>query len=258
MPSPFPGMDPYLESPELWPDVHATLMNAVREQLVPKLRPRYFVGVERRVYLVEEGDPGRSMIVPDAVILAERNKARSSAPAPAARRIPTVLLTMLEDLEVGELRLLIRRVGTRELVTVIELLSPTNKVGGSRGRDVYLAKRREVLRSRVHLVEIDLLRGGERIPSADPLPPGDYLVHVSRADKRPQGEVYSWMLRDGVPEIAVPLGEGDTDVELDLGLGLQQSYDRGGYDLVLDYKSPPVPLLRAEDRAWASELCSRA
>jgi hypothetical protein len=246
-------MDPYLESPELWPGVHSTLMSMIREQLVPKLRPKYFVDVERRVYLLEEGDPARSVIVPDAVILAERTKARSGEAPPSTRRKPAVLTTMLEDIEIGELRLVVQRVGTRELVTVIELLSPTNKLAGSRGRDIYLAKRRDVLRSHVHLVEIDLLRGGERIPSPEPLPPGDYLVHVSRAEKRPRGEVYTWTVRETVPEIAIPLGKSDADVELDLGLALRGTYDRGGYDLVLNYRVPPMPPLRGDDQVWASE-----
>jgi hypothetical protein len=245
-------MDPWLESPDPWPGVHTTAVAVLREQLVSKLPRTYYVDVERRVYLLEDGDPAQRVIVPDTIVLSEgRHRSRRAAPSRPPRHSPTVLVTVPDDIEVREPRLVVRRVGTRELVTVIELLSPANKTHGSHGRDVYLSKRREVLHSRVHLVEIDLLRAGERIPLRDSLPEGDYLVHVSRVEMRPRGEIYAWTVRDEVPEIAIPLAEGDADVTLDLGLVVKHVYDRGGYDRIVDYLSPPDPPLRSKDRPWA-------
>ena len=168
-----------------------------------------------------------------------------------------MLHMVADEIEVRESRLVVRAVGDRALVTVIEVLSPANKAAGSRGRDEYLSKRREVLRSSVHMIEIDLLRAGNPIPSVDPLPEGDYHVHVSRAPLRPRGEVFSWSLRDSIPEILVPLSQGDADVVLDLGAAVRSVYDRGGYDLVVDYGAPLDPPLRSEDAGWAASLLKR-
>ena len=218
MASPFPGMDPYLEAPALWPDVHGNLITEIQAVLGAQVRPKYFVGIERRVYILEEDD-------------------------------------MAEEIEVQERFLAVRRLPGRELVAVIEILSPANRTPGSRGREEYLAKRRQTFRSSVHLVEIDLLRAGARIPSVDPLPSCDYLAHVSRTSLRPRGEVYAWGVREPPPTIPVPLGEGDPDAVLDLARAIRQVFDRVGYELIVDYDGPPPePPLRAEDAAWADEL----
>lgn len=252
MPSPFPGVDPYLEAGSLWAGVHASLIGILREMLVPQVRPRYFVDIEHRVYVLDEDDPARRQIVPDVALITS---GRPGAPAGGTGAAsPSVLLMVLDELEVTEPRLVVRDVGTKTLVTVIEVLSPTNKATGSRGRDEYLTKRREVLRSGVHLVEIDLLRAGARIPSADPLPACDYMAHVSRVRMRPRGEVFAWSVRDPASVIPVPLRDADADVTLDLGAVLRATYERGGYDLAIDYRRPPEPPLRADDAAWAATL----
>lgn len=161
---------------------------------------------------------------------------------------------MAQEVEVSEPRLVIRAARDRTVVTVVELLSPVDESSpASRGRQEYLARRRDVLRSEANLVEIDLLRGGLGIPSVDPLPPGDYHAHVSRVALRPRGEVFSWWLRDPLPALPIPLRE-DHEVQLDLGEALARAYDQGGYDVEIDYHRPPEPPLRAEDRAWAEEL----
>lgn len=254
MPSPFPGMDPYLEAPDHWPGVHTRLVATIGDVLVPQVRPRYFVDLERRVYILDEDDPAQRRIVPDLSLIRRRGPgpAAPQADAATAPQAPAVLLMVQEPVEVRESRLVIRTAGALELVTVIELLSHANKTRGSHGRDEYLAKRREVLLSPVHLIEIDLLRAGVPFPSIDPLPAGDYRVHVSRAARRPRGEVFTWTVRDAAPVIPVPLRPGDPDATLDLGQVLRLTYDRAGYDVLLDYARPPDPPLGPDDAAWAA------
>lgn len=252
MPSPFPGMDPWLESPDLWPGVHATIISILRELLAPSVRPRYFVDIERRVYVLDEDDPARRFVVPDLAIPHQATKTPKRSSTAAAPTGTMVTMVVEHEVEVRESRLLVRSVPDRTLVTVIEVLSPSNKAPGSRGQSEYLDKRRELLRSPVHFVEIDLLRAGAPLPSRDPLPAGDYLAHVSRAPQRPQGEVFTWTVRDPAPSIPIPLRPGETEPRLDLSRALQLVYERGGYDLELDYSRQPEPPLSPEDAAWAA------
>lgn len=256
MPSPFPGVDPYLEAPALWRGVHGRLAVHMGDVLSEALGGRYFVDVEERVYVLEEDDPAQRFFIPDAVISARRRR-REGAPAetgpsPETGSVAPAVLFMVEDvLEVREPRLVIQDVEAREVVTVVEVLSAANKALGSRGRSEYLAKRREVLRSPIHLVEIDLLRAGARFPSLDPLPPGDYYIHVSRAAGRPRGEVYAWPLRRSIPVVPVPLREGDADARLDVAEALRRTYEQAHYERRIDYAAPPPPPpLPPDDAAW--------
>jgi hypothetical protein len=247
-------MDPYLEAPSIWPGVHSRLIAAMSEHLTAKLAPRYFVDVERRVYLLGEDDEAYGQIVPDLTVL--RRRGPRAAPESGALQAPTILFTALSEVEVREPHLVVYALPSRAVVTIVELLSPTNKTTGSRGRQEYLAKRREVLASRTHLVEIDLLRGGARIPSS-PAFTSDYYVHVSRVSMRPQGEIYGFSLREPIPSVPIPLSEKDPDTILELGQVVTQTYERARYDLLLDYKSPPDPPLRAEDTDWAQGVVEK-
>lgn len=140
---------------------------------------------------------------------------------------------------------------SRRIVTVIELLSPTNKRPGA-DREQYLAKRKELLRSQAHVVEIDLLRGGPRMPM-EPGVATPYCVMVSRQEERPRVGVWPVALRDALPTIPIPLLEGDADASLDLQAVLTRVYDDFGYANVL-YRNPPDPPLEEEDAAWARDL----
>ena len=150
--------------------------------------------------------------------------------------------------------LTLRERETREVVTVIEVLSPLNKRSGSRGQRQYLRKREAVLQSVAHLIELDLLRGGQRPPMFEPLPPGDYYASVSRERLRPKVEVYAWPLPHPLPPIPVPLAENDRDVTLDLQAVFNTVYDRVGYDYSLDYRRSVEPPLSEPDAAWVREL----
>jgi hypothetical protein len=144
----------------------------------------------------------------------------------------------------------------RRLVTCIEVLSPTNKRG--QGREEYLARRARLLRSSAHLLEIDLLREGQRLPMLEPLPPAPYFVFIGRSEDRPETSVWPVYLEAHLPRVAVPLLAGDPDVELDLQHAVCNVYDQCGYDLNADYTRPPEIPLDPQAAAWSDELLRAA
>lgn len=141
------------------------------------------------------------------------------------------------------------------LVTVIEILSPSNKRTNHDDGQEYRRKRRELFRSSVHLLEIDLLRAGDRMPLAEPVPEAPYYVMLSREECRPGVHVWPIQLQDRLPQVPVPLLEGDSDVVLDLGAAVASVYERGAFERRLDYSvAPPPPALPDADAAWIDAL----
>jgi hypothetical protein len=257
MPSPFPGMDPYLENPRLWPDVHHELISVAREMLNVQLRPKYYVRVEERVYISDETDPGRTVLIPDLRVADRPASSGATLPARAVLEADeSVEMTTLLDDEIHESRMEIIDHASRRVVTVIEIVSPTNKVPGSQGRASYLQKRKEVMTSSSHWVEIDLLRQGAPFTARETLPPCAYLVHVSRVQRRPKARVWPVQLRKRLPVVPVPLRPEDADMMLDLQTVLTTVYDRAAYDLAIDYRGEPVPPLTGSDIEWANEILS--
>lgn len=251
--SPFPGMDPYLEHPELWPEVHNRLIVAIADSLAPKLRPKYRVAIEKRTYLTSGEDlifVGR----PDATVLSQQpitiGIQRTSTSHPSSQPI-TVGLPIPETLRESYLE--VRDVAAGEVVTALEVLSPSNKRLGE-GRRTYELKRQRILASLTHLVEIDLLRGGEPMPTLHDEFQTTYRVLISRAARRPLGDLYSFGIRGEIPSFPLPLRSEDAEPWVDLQTLLNQTYDRAGYDLVIDYSHPPVPPLPEEDAAWVNAL----
>jgi len=265
MPSPFPGMDPYLEDPGSWPDLHHRLISHIGAQLGRTVRPKYVVRVEDRVYIT--GDDASKAIVPDvhlrrAGASGQRRPRRPVETTPAARgpdpgggtaAVAVAATTAgLGELEGREARLQVLDRRDRRVVTVIEILSPANKVAGSEGWASFDAKRREVIASTSHWVEVDLLRGGKGVETREPLPPHDYLVYVSRADRRPP-DALAWPVRlsQPLPVVPIPLAGDDPDVPVDLQAALTAAYDEAGYDLDVDYRLEPVPPLEDDWAAWS-------
>ena len=253
MNTPFPGMDPWLEHPILWPDVHNRLIAALADVIAPLIAPRYFVRMERRVYLVHPSDAELAGI-PDLNILRERLFPYAPAAPPPAGAY-AVDLPAAEEVELGQLAVYAVDAPTKErwLVTVIEVLSPVNKLSKD-GRQKYLEKRAELLGKRVSLVEIDLLRAGEPLPMAGAVPHGDYRVVVARGWQRPRAYVYPCTLRDPLPDFPLPLQRGEAEPLVPLNATLHGLYARARYDLELDYALAPKPPLRAEDAEWARQL----
>lgn len=257
MPSPFPGMDPHLERPSLWPDVHNELISTCRELLNQRLRPKYVARTEERVFVAAEEDPERAIYIPDLRVARRpgRHKPRGSAPRGAIAVTEPVELTTLTPDEFREPRIEIRATDNdRPVVAVIEILSPTNKIVGSAGRASFLGTKEEILASPAHWVEIDLLREGAHPSFRSFLGPHEYAVHVSPADRRPKGRVWPIRLRDRLPVIGVPLRKPDADVPLDLQEALNLAYDRAAYDMTVDYRDDPIPPLPADLARWAAKL----
>jgi hypothetical protein len=182
----------------------------------------------------------------------------STAHSATATAVAPVECELPMSEERREAFLVIRERESLEVVTVLETLSPSNKRLGTTGRQQYLTKRETVLESRSHLIELDLLRGGARLPVVGRLPPGEFYAIVSRAGRRPKAEVYAWTLRHLLPTIPVPLKQGDPDVPLDLQAVFNTAYDRARYNLSLDYRRPLDPPLNADQSAWALQLIESA
>jgi len=244
-------MDPYLEAPSIWPDVHTSLMSIFREQLTPLLAPKYLAELETQVVIDYLDDDPQAMLPDVSITSAEVSVEAPSAVAVAAPTPVQVLVPM--DVPTRLVSVYIRQRETARLVAVIELLSPVNKRRG-RGREEYIEKRRTFLTSPVHLIEIDLLRRYPRMPFDDPLPPAHYLVMVCKAGERPRSSVWPISMRQSLPTIPIPLLAPDPPVPLALGQALRTAYERARYDLRVDYRQPPVPPLSLADVAWAAAL----
>jgi hypothetical protein len=244
-------MDPYLEHPSAWPNVHHRLMTAIADDLAPQLLPKYQVLIEERIYQVETQD---SILVgaPDLLVQQLRPdlKAGTSAVASPASEPIAVTLAIPETVRQGYLE--VRELATGQVVTVIEVLSPINKRAG-KGRLDYENKRTLILSSSSNFVEIDLLRQGRPMPiqvSAE----SQYRILVSPEEKRPHADLYAFNLPDPIPVFALPLRAEDHLPTVDLRRLLNGIYERSGYGLVIDYTQPAVPALSGADAAWVKEL----
>jgi predicted transcriptional regulator len=195
MPSPFPGMDPYLEHPGMWPEVHHRLISAIAEALEQTLSLDYRVAIEKH-------------------------------------------LTSPEEFKAGYLE--IQDIATGEVVTTIEV-------------STHKPKPQTVLGSQTHLVEINLLRGGEAMPMVGQVTASDYRILVSRSASRPRAELYAFNLEEPIPIVGIPLKSGDAEVALDLQTLLARIYDRARYALTIDYTQTPVPALRKSAQDWANK-----
>ncbi len=269
MPSPFPGMDPYLEAPDTWPDFHDALAAEIRGELNRVLPRHYYARLEMRPEIGIVGDETPRRIVPDVAIVKPRS------PAAAAAREGGVAL--LEEPRVASSPSVWMRIPNEPLrhhfveirdaarghvlVTLIEIASPTNKRPGP-DRRAYMAKQQEILGSDTSLIELDLLRGGQSLiggPSVveaaahlEPRP--DYLVFVSRAWQRGaelQYQLFPIRLDERLPCIDVPLREDETEPPLDLQYVFQRAYDGGPYSRgAVDYDHPPDPPVRPDLSDW--------
>ena len=255
-PNPFPGMNPYLESVNLWPGVHNRIIVELSKDLARRLRPDYVVSIEERVYVTEpNGSNGRAgQRIPDAVALADRDAVGAAAtavaePDPAAGAIAVALPTV--DLE-RQLYLEVRRVDNQEVVAVIELLSPTNKYMD--GRKEYLAKRAEVKYSTAHLVEIDLLRAGAPMPVVGDVPPSHYRILVANARLGPSADLYAFNLQNPIPYFVLPLVAGAEGIAVNLNPIVGEAYTGGAYDLIINYTQNPEPPLSDADCLWLDQL----
>ena len=259
MPSPFPGMDPYLESPLLWHDVHQRLAAQISRQLAPRLAPRYVARLETRFVSSAPDEQTGGILYPDVDITSVQLREQATVTyqvrtgdADTVTPSPPLLLRVAPIERIRLVTVEIRDAAQNRLVTSIEILSPVNKWGT--GLQEYRRKRETVFASEAHLLEIDLLRQGVRVPRLFGLPKADYFVFLTRAERGEVVETWPFGVRDPLPVVVVPLLPGDDDVPLDLGRALRTIYDEARYDLSIDYSVPPVPPLSDEDAEWAQTL----
>jgi hypothetical protein len=250
MASPFPGMNPYLENPDLWPEVHHLLIGVLAETLNPQLLPKYRVAVEKRVYQVSLDDT-LLIGIPDVAIAQFREISDSAIGQPVATATKPMSVTVPMPFEIKEGYLEVREVASQQVITVIEILSPANKKSG-KGYDAYVTKREEILASRTHLVEIDLLRGGTPMAYYGNVPTYDYRLLISRSQNRPSADLYGFNVPELIPQFSLPLQASDCEPIIDLHALLDIVYDRAGYGFVIDYSQPPVPKLSDAQHAWWS------
>ncbi|MEO0826153.1 MAG: DUF4058 family protein [Cyanobacteria bacterium J06635_15] len=258
MPSPLPGMDPYLEHPDFWPEVHHWLITLIAETLVPQVRPKYRVAIEKRIYEVnqlETGGNGNSLLVGIPNVSVHRQSAQAKIAEVASEVSPhqpqTVTLPMTEQVKQAYLE--IREIQTGKVITAIEILSPVNKRPGE-ARNTYLQKRQRLLGSLTHLVEIDLLRGWQPMPILNAPATSDYRILVSPSDRRPSADLYLVDLQQSLPTFPIPLLSQDEPAALEIQTLLNAVYDRGGFDYVLDYSRELMPPLADNKQSWATEL----
>jgi Protein of unknown function (DUF4058) len=256
---PFPGMDPWLEGFRLWPNVHNSLIGAIRDELVPILRPRYFVDIESRTTVLTASDEDH-LYSPDVAIYASDMDVSMSEGVALMERVATqpyhIVVPLPAD-EIEETFLTIKELPGHRVVTTIEVLSPTNKKTED-ARKAYLATRRELLKSSVNFVEIDLLRAGKQMPPEGPRRPSDYRILVFRPRLGMFADLYGFSYKMEIPPIPIPLLPQDEEPSLDLNRVLHMLYEKAGYDLAIDYRQPPQPHLRKQDEAWAAKIIGQA
>ena len=252
MPSPFPGMNPYLEQEDAWRDFHERFLPHAAEALSPQVSPAYVVKLEQNLYIHERAAGERHLLGYGDVTVSQGRAAGPTHGATGVVTAPSRILLPRVDVE-SESYLEIRDSKTRRLVAVIELLSPTNKRPGD-DRQRYAAKRAGLLRSDAHFVELDLLRGWPRMPFDEP-PGGDYCVLVSRVEDRPRADFWPIGLREQLPVIAIPLQAPHPDARLDLQSLLHRVYDAAYYRDYI-YEGLPWPPLSEDDATWARQVAA--
>lgn len=257
MPSPFPGMDPYIEQSKIWVDFHNRLADEISAELNRRIRPNYFARLTpyTTYEAIEISESRVQGIRPDVGVVQRRDLELQPMGGAAVIDPQPVTSTVTLDVPLELLSVEIHQSDTERLVTAIEILSPVNKQPSHEAYSDYLRKRRDLLRSSVHLIEIDFLRAGTRPPLEQPVPDAPYYVTLCHANRRPFVSVWPISLHARLPVIGIPLTHPDPDATLDLGKVVAAVYERGGYDAQIDYREAvPPPLLTVDEEQWVTEL----
>ncbi len=261
MKSPFPGMDPYIEACGLWGDFHHDLISGIKHALAEAAPDRYLVRAGERSYVVlveQQGKTSRPFL-PDISVTTERRKKRSRKKAgtaladPILKSGPVLMRAFVEEEHREAFVEIYEDTPEQRLVTSIEVLSPSNKRSHTPGWDLYLRKRQSLLLGDVNLVEIDLLRSGQRMPMLDPWPDSPYTFLVARARKYDLCQVWPVYFQMPSPSIGVPLAKPDPDIPLAIQPMIDAIYQRSRYDRSIDYSKPLTPRLDAAETAWLKQ-----
>lgn len=252
-------MDPYLEDPAFWGGVHTRLINTISTALNRNLPEGYYAEIDEYIWLqTEEDDEREPLGKPDAFVTSKNGHSDGRETTTHALAGLTPAVAVLLPTAKKKKQRFVKIVGPDHLkvVTVIEVLSPSNKTKPA-DRKTYLAKRKEYLATGTSLVELDLLRGGQRMPLGDPVPDADYYFFVCRGGEYPRASVWPFTVREPIPSFPVPLKRPDPDVPLDLQRGMAELYDTNRYATRIDYTQPPSPAFRKPDAEWAAELLKK-
>jgi hypothetical protein len=252
MNSPFPGMNPYLENPVLWSELHHRLISAIADEIEPNIPPQYRVGIEQRTYLSDDSD---SVLVgiPDVAVFSKQSLPKAHSTTTKISTSEGIVVTMPMPENVTESYLEIKEVATGFVIATIEILSPKNK-RASEGRKAYELKRKQVLASLTHLIEIDLLRSGKPLNILGEVPITDYRIVVSKSQVRPQATLYAFNIQEKIPTFSLPLQSGDNEPILDLQSLINKIYLRARFYLSIDYNQEPIPPLKKDDVFWLEAL----
>lgn len=256
MPSPFPGVDPFIEDQHYWADFHLRFMNYWCEAIADHLPSNYEARLEERIRLVQRSPRKKGIDRRPDIVVERRTTGRTRsdgtllAVKPTLRPVP-VELPIVEEHRQTRIKILHRP--DRQLVAVLELLSPDNKRGA--GHDAHLEKRSELIWQSppIHLVELDLLLRGRRLPG-EPLPAGDFFYFVWHSERRNHADAYAWTLRDRLPVVPIPIRAPDADCMSDLAEVYRMAFERGRYGETLDYDKPLKLSLPVADLRWAMKL----
>ncbi len=253
--SPFPGMDPYLEAPRYWKQVHTQLVVEIQKFLAPKLRPTYHIEIEELTHLtvippIADDEAESRVGIPDGIILGTSGQKAAPAVAPVrSMAVSPLTIELPIPIEIKHRYLKVRRSKDNEVITVIELLSPVNKLDKA-GREKYLTKRRKILSHWTSLVEIDLLRAGEPMPMYT-TQTSDYRILIRQGWRGSQADLYPFNIPDPIPDFPIPLQKDDEMPLVPLNQILHDLYEVIGYGYLLDYREPPpAPSVSADMAAW--------
>jgi hypothetical protein len=257
MPSPFPGMDPYLERPGTWTELHGTLIVAMQRHLNRVLPERFVATSDRHVWIgTLEEENGVSLREPDVFVTETKSgRALSSTSSTALLSAPQTIIVRRTERR-GRPFLRIDDLEYQRVVTMIELLSPTNKKPGP-DREAYKVKRQECLNSDINFVEMDLLRSGERFALERKPSKTDYYILVSPVATSPHAGLWEFSVRDRLPVVPIPLTADVKDVLLKLKVCFDEAYNDARLDKKVNYARPPVPPLRSADAAWVKALLAK-
>ena len=258
--NPFPGMNPYLERRDIWPDFHNRLIVAMAEELGPQLPDDYHIALQQRIEVAEPFDSqsGLALMIPDLLVTDEpagpgrwaTDMSTATVDAPPEDAI-AVRVRMPREVRVTWLR--IETVPERELVTIVEVLSPTNKAPG-RERQRYIRKRDVIIAGGVNLVEIDLLRRWAPMPLETAPPASDYRILVCRGWERPDALLYPFSVQQPIPRFTLPLLPEDKPPDVDLGPIVNTLHQTARYGQITRYQNPPPePEFEPETQQWVEE-----
>ncbi len=257
MPSPFPGMDPYLEERSVWPGLHQRLITYMAELIQPAVAPKYIACIGERIEITTSNGG----YVPDVMIVEPSSRLPTGQvqTGTLVADEPKIVHYLDEERTVPFLEIIYRETG--DVVTSIEILSPGNKVGAK--REKYLEKQADILATHANFVEIDLLSYGRNTTLARNTPIADpadwrYIISISRASRRNRLELYPFTRRERLPRCRIPLRAADPDVVLDLPAIFDRCYDVGRYDLLIDYTKAPALTLTDAESEWVAAVLKEA